>query len=79
MLELLDGLRKALDLSMLFITHDLRVAATVCEEVAILQRGVIVEQGATAEIFANPQDDYTRSLLDAVPGREWISSLDKAG
>ena len=79
MLELLDGLRKALDLSMLFITHDLRVAATVCEEVAILQRGVIVEQGATAEIFANPQHDYTRSLLDAVPGREWISSLDKAG
>jgi peptide/nickel transport system ATP-binding protein len=74
-LELLDDLRRQFGLSMLFITHDLRVAATVCEEIAILQRGVIVEQGATAEIFANPQHPYTQSLLDAVPGRDWIASL----
>ena len=78
-LELLDDLRRQFGLSMLFITHDLRVAATVCEEIAILQRGVIVEQGATAEIFANPQHEYTRSLLEAVPGREWINSLAAAG
>ncbi len=77
-LELLDDLRRKFGLSMLFITHDLRVAATVCEEIAILQRGVIVEQGSTAEIFANPQHPYTQSLLDAVPGRDWISSLPAA-
>ncbi|MGP1357021.1 ABC transporter ATP-binding protein, partial [Roseicyclus sp.] len=77
-LELLDDLRRQFGLSMLFITHDLRVAATVCEEIAILQRGVIVEQGSTAEIFANPQHAYTRSLLDAVPGRDWISGLPTA-
>ncbi|MFM9973167.1 MAG: ABC transporter ATP-binding protein, partial [Beijerinckiaceae bacterium] len=50
-LELLNDLRKSFGLSMLFITHDLRVAATVCEEIAIMQRGEIVERGATAEIF----------------------------
>jgi peptide/nickel transport system ATP-binding protein len=74
-LELLNDLRKSFGLSMLFITHDLRVAATVCEEIAIMQRGEIVERGATAEIFAAPSHPYTRSLFDAVPGREWISSL----
>jgi peptide/nickel transport system ATP-binding protein len=77
-LELLDDLRRQFGLSMLFITHDLRVAATVCEEIAILQRGVIVEQGSTAAIFANPQHPYTQSLLDAVPGRDWISNLPAA-
>ncbi len=74
-LELLNDLRKSFGLSMLFITHDLRVAATVCEEIAIMQRGEIVERGATAEIFATPSHPYTRSLFEAVPGREWISSL----
>jgi peptide/nickel transport system ATP-binding protein len=74
-LELLNDLRKSFGLSMLFITHDLRVAATVCEEIAIMQRGEIVERGATADIFTAPSHPYTRSLFDAVPGREWISSL----
>jgi peptide/nickel transport system ATP-binding protein len=74
-LELLNDLRKKFGLSMLFITHDLRVAATVCEDIAIMQRGVIVEQGPTARIFANPEHAYTKSLLDAVPGKEWISTL----
>ena len=70
-LELLDELRRTLNLSMLFITHDLRVAATVCEEIAVLQNGQIVERGATADIFARPQAPYTRALLDAVPGVAW--------
>jgi peptide/nickel transport system ATP-binding protein len=74
-LDLLNDLRKQFGLSMLFITHDLRVAATVCEEIAIMQRGEIVERGLTAEIFANPRHPYTRSLLDAVPGKSWINSL----
>ena len=74
-LELLNELRRKFGLSMLFITHDLRVASTVCEDIAIMQRGVIVEHGATAKIFANPEHPYTRSLLDAVPGKEWINAL----
>jgi peptide/nickel transport system ATP-binding protein len=74
-LELLNELRRNFGLSMLFITHDLRVAATVCEDIAIMQRGVIVEHGPTARIFANPEHPYTRSLFEAVPGKEWINSL----
>jgi peptide/nickel transport system ATP-binding protein len=74
-LELLNDLRRTFGLSMLFITHDLRVAATVCEDIAIMRRGVIVEQGPTARIFAAPEHEYTRSLLDAVPGKDWINSL----
>jgi peptide/nickel transport system ATP-binding protein len=74
-LELLNDLRRRFGLSMLFITHDLRVAATVCEDIAIMQRGVLVEHGPTAKIFATPEHPYTRSLLDAVPGKEWISTL----
>ena len=70
-LELLDELRTAFDLSMLFITHDLRVAAHVCEEIAVMKDGRIVEGGATAEIFAEPRNEYTRALLAAVPGRDW--------
>jgi len=70
-LELLDRLRTAFDLALLFITHDLRVAAHVCEEIAVMKDGVIVERGATAAIFAAPQHDYTKALLAAVPGRDW--------
>lgn len=70
-LELLDELRKEMGLSLLFITHDLRVAATVCEEIAVMSKGQLVESGSTAAIFANPQHPYTRSLLAAVPGKEW--------
>jgi peptide/nickel transport system ATP-binding protein len=70
-LDLLDELRTTLGLSMLFITHDLRVAAHVCEEIAVMKDGVIVEQGSTADIFARPQHAYTQALLASVPGREW--------
>jgi peptide/nickel transport system ATP-binding protein len=70
-LELLDQLRRAFDLSMLFITHDLRVAAHVCEEIAVMKDGVIVERGATADVFAEPRHEYTKALLAAVPGRDW--------
>jgi peptide/nickel transport system ATP-binding protein len=73
-LELLDELRAEMGLSLLFITHDLRVAATVCEEIAVMSKGQLVESGSTAEIFANPQHAYTRSLLAAVPGKEWVST-----
>ena len=68
-LALLADLRARLGLTMLFITHDLRVAAQVCDRVAVMQGGVIVEQGATAELFARPAHPYTRALLDSIPGR----------
>jgi ABC-type glutathione transport system ATPase component len=71
-LALLQDLRVRLGLTMLFITHDLRVAAQICDRVAVMQRGVIVEQGATAEVFANPRHAYTRALLDSIPGRGWM-------
>ena len=74
-LDLLDELRTSFDLSMLFITHDLRVAAHVCEEVAVMKDGLIVERGATTDIFAMPRHEYTKALLAAVPGREWQQNV----
>ena len=71
-LALLEDLRQRLGLTMLFITHDLRVAAPVCGRVAVMQRGIIVEQGLTTEVFASPQHPYTKSLLDSIPGRHWL-------
>jgi peptide/nickel transport system ATP-binding protein len=70
-LRLLEDLRERLGLTMLFITHDLRVAAQVCDRVAVMQRGRIVEQGPTQAVFAAPSHPYTQALLDSVPGRGW--------
>src|SRR5262245_16321406 len=68
-LKLLDDVRRRFELAVLFITHDLRVAAQICDRIAVMQQGVIVEQGATAEVFAAPQHPYTRALFDAAPGK----------
>ena len=70
-LELLDDIQKRLGIALLFITHDLRVAAQICDDVAVMQHGRIVEQGPAAQVLTNPQVAYTRALLDAAPGREW--------
>ena len=71
-LELLDQVRRRLDLAMLFITHDLRVAAQVCDRVAVMHRGRVVEEGPTARIFGAPGHAYTRELLAAAPGRGYL-------
>jgi peptide/nickel transport system ATP-binding protein len=68
-LALLEDLKARLGLSMLFITHDLRVAAQICDRIAVMQRGVIVELKPTAQLFAAPEHPYTRELLGAVPGQ----------
>ena len=77
-LALLDELRDRLGLSMLFITHDLRVAAKVCDRIAVMKDGALIEVGATADVFRAPQHDYTRALLDAVPGRDWSRRRESA-
>ena len=69
-LQLFDELQRRLHLAMVFITHDLRVAAQLCHTIAVMQRGEIVEYGPTAEIFAAPKHAYTRALLAAAPGRQ---------
>jgi len=70
-LDLLAGLRDQLGLSLVFITHDLRVAARICDRIAVMKDGQVVEEGPAATLFADPRHPYTRALLDAVPGRGW--------
>lgn len=70
-LRLLADIRDRLQLSMIFITHDLRVASQVCDRIAVMRLGKVEEEGATADLFANAAHPYTRELLEAVPGRDW--------
>jgi peptide/nickel transport system ATP-binding protein len=66
-LNLLREIQGRLGLGLLFITHDLRVAAQLCDRVIVMHQGHIVEEGPTAALYANPQQDYTRRLLQAAP------------
>lgn len=75
-LQLLSDIRERLNLTMLFITHDLRVAAQVCDTIAVMRYGEVVEYGPTAEMFAKPKHPYTRELFAAVPGKEWVIPAD---
>ncbi len=70
-LRLLAELRERLGLSIVFITHDLRVAAQVCDLVAVMKSGEVVEAGPIGEVFGNPQHPYTQALLASIPGREF--------
>ncbi|MBU6285493.1 MAG: ABC transporter ATP-binding protein [Betaproteobacteria bacterium] len=70
-LELLEEIRQRLNLAMLFITHDLRVAAQVCDDIVVMSKGEVVEYGPALEVFNAPKHAYTKSLFAAAPGRDF--------
>ena len=67
-LDLLADLTKEYGLTMLFISHDLAVIRQIADRIAVMYHGKLVEEGSTARVFETPQQDYTRSLLAAIPG-----------
>lgn len=70
-LDLLAEIKAQMSLSMLFVTHDLRVAAKICDHVAVMRRGEVVEQGSANAVFFQPQHPYTQQLLASIPGKSW--------
>lgn len=69
-LRLLDQIQRETGVAMIFITHDLRVASQICDEILVMQRGRVVESGPPSQIFLQPQSDYTRELVAAIPGAQ---------
>ncbi|MBI1363054.1 MAG: dipeptide ABC transporter ATP-binding protein [Proteobacteria bacterium] len=72
-LELMDKLKKEHGLSYVFISHDLRVVSQVCDRIAVMHAGKVVEEGTTHALFTNPQHPYTRTLLAAIPGEDKVA------
>ena len=78
-LELLEDLRERLNLSILFITHDLRVAARLCDRLIVMLNGQIVEEGPTGSLFANPRHAYTQALFAAAPKMRAAETAEATG
>ncbi|MBP6903270.1 MAG: ABC transporter ATP-binding protein [Burkholderiaceae bacterium] len=70
-LQLFEEIRARLNLAMLFITHDLRVASQVCDQLVVMSKGRVVESGPAQQVFAAPQHEYTQALFAAAPGRDF--------
>lgn len=70
-LKLLQEIQERLHLAIMFITHDLRVAAQICDQVAVMSKGRVVEYGSATQVFGDPQHEYTQSLFQAAPGRHF--------
>ncbi|MEM1312960.1 MAG: ABC transporter ATP-binding protein [Pseudomonadota bacterium] len=70
-LRLMNDLQKRLNVAIIFITHDLRVAAQISDYITVMEKGVMVEIGTAKQVFENPRHPYTRKLLDAAPGKGW--------
>lgn len=68
-LKLLKKLNQEKGMSILFISHDLRVIRKLCSRVAVMHHGYIVEEGAVEDVFLRPQDEYTKKLIDSIPVR----------
>jgi peptide/nickel transport system ATP-binding protein len=71
-LQLFEEIRSRLNLAMLFITHDLRVASQVCDQLAVMSKGQVVEYGPAHRVFSAPQHAYTQALFAAAPGRGFV-------
>ncbi|APT85983.1 ABC transporter ATP-binding protein [Corynebacterium flavescens] len=67
-IQLLAQLQRDLELSYLFITHDLAVVRQTADDIVVMKKGQVVEQGTSDEVFENPQQDYTKNLINSVPG-----------
>ena len=78
MLKLLADMQERLGFGILFITHDLRVASQICDNIAVMKNGRIVERGDPASLFGAPKETYTQELLAAVPGKGWQHHADKS-
>jgi peptide/nickel transport system ATP-binding protein len=71
-LELLENIKKQFSLAVLFITHDLRVAAQICDNIVVMKKGEVVEFGSTHEIYTQPKHTYTQALLQSAPGQKYF-------
>jgi peptide/nickel transport system ATP-binding protein len=70
-LKLLEEIRVTTGIAVLFITHDLRVAAQICDTIVVMQKGRVVETGSAEIVLTAPQQEYTRALIEVAPGRNW--------
>ena len=72
MLNLLHQLQMEFGLTYLFVSHDLAVIRHMCDQVAVLRQGQLVETAPTEDLFANPKSEYTRVLVEAMPANEFV-------
>ncbi|WP_259672351.1 ABC transporter ATP-binding protein [Rhizobium sp. NLR22b] len=73
-LDLLTRIQKEMRIAMIFITHDLRIASKICDEIIVMHRGQIVEQGSPSSIFRQPSHEYTQRLVASIPGADWVGT-----
>jgi peptide/nickel transport system ATP-binding protein len=71
-LDLLRKLQRDYHLTMIFVTHDLRVASQMCDRIVVMREGRVVESGDATRVCSAPSDEYTRTLINAIPGRGWV-------
>ena len=71
-LNLLNDLKKEFEFTSIFISHDLSVVRYISDRILVMNKGRIVEEGAADEIYFSPKNDYTRQLIEAIPGKGLI-------